>query len=132
MSAAADSTRVAADLSALGLQGAQAMRHLVNMLGARAVARVKANASGRPGPRRIHGNYTRSMNVQYESDGTDVYAAVVGTNAPQARRLEYGFVGYDSLGRYYHQGPLPHWRPMADEMERRIEDEANSALGFLR
>lgn len=24
-------------------------------------------------------------------------------NAPYARRVEYGFVGYDSLGRYYNQ-----------------------------
>lgn len=29
-------------------------------------------------------------------------------NAPYARRLEYGFTGYDSLGRYYNQAGR-HW-----------------------
>ncbi len=29
-------------------------------------------------------------------------------NAPYARRIEYGFVGYDALGRYYNQAGR-HW-----------------------
>ncbi|MGV9878670.1 hypothetical protein [Streptomyces sp. NPDC003006] len=27
------------------------------------------------------------------------------------RRLEFGFVGVDSLGRHYNQRPFPHLRP---------------------
>lgn len=33
----------------------------------------------------------------------------VWTDAPQAARLEFGFVGADSLGRHYSQGPRSHW-----------------------
>jgi hypothetical protein len=62
------------------------------------------------------------MNVQFHFDG-DEAVATIGTNAVQARRLEYGFVGYDSLGRYFNQGPLEHWRPRADELERWVETD---------
>jgi trans-2-enoyl-CoA reductase len=52
-------------------------------------------------------------------------AAVVGTTAPQARRLEFGFVGADSLGRVYNDAPLPHFEPdlqkTADELEKAVE-----------
>lgn len=52
------------------------------------------------------GDYRRSWSTSI-SGGT----ATVGTNKPQARRLEYGFVGTDSAGRHYNQGPRPHVRP---------------------
>jgi hypothetical protein len=77
---------------------------------------IKANASGRPGPRAPTGDYRRSWNTQYGSFGSSA-AAIVGTNAPQGRRLEYGFVGQDSLGRHYHQPPFPHVRPAMDRVE---------------
>lgn len=42
------------------------------------------------------------------------------TDAPQANRLEYGFVGADRLGRHFNQAPRPHWgppvEPVADGM----------------
>lgn len=38
-------------------------------------------------------------------------AAIVTSTAPQAHRLEFGFVGVDALGRSYHQPPRPHFRP---------------------
>ena len=37
--------------------------------------------------------------------------AVVGTNKPQGRRLEFGFIGPDRKGRVYHQAPRPHVAP---------------------
>lgn len=40
--------------------------------------------------------------------------AHVGDPMPYTMRLEYGFVGADSLGRVYNQAPRPHWRPMFD------------------
>jgi hypothetical protein len=74
------------------------------------LTRIQANASGRPGPRIITGDYKRSWNVRFLG-GIVNPTAEVGTSAPQARRLEYGFVGTDSLGRFYHQPPFPHVRP---------------------
>lgn len=32
------------------------------------------------------------------------------TNVPYSRRLEFGFVGTDALGRNINQGPRPYWR----------------------
>jgi len=42
---------------------------------------------------------------------------LVGSGAPYGRRLEFGFVGTDALGRSYHQAPQPHVRPSADAIE---------------
>jgi hypothetical protein len=75
------------------------------------LARVKLNASGRPGPRRVTGDYTRSMNLQAAHAASGRVTVTVGTNAVQGPRLEFGFHGTDSLGRRYNQPPFPHWRP---------------------
>lgn len=52
--------------------------------------------------------------MQYLSTPADV-TAIVGTNAPQGRRLEFGFVGADALGRVYNQPPFPHVGPAVEE-----------------
>lgn len=74
--------------------------------------KIKANASGRPGPRVITGNYRRSWTSTFAGG-----VGTVGTNAPQARRLEYGFVGPDSLGRMFNQPPYPHVGPAVTVIE---------------
>jgi hypothetical protein len=79
--------------------------------------RVRARASGRPGPRRQTGDYRRSIGAQTAQIAPGVWQGTVGTNAPQGRRLEYGFVGQDSLGRTYNQPPYPHFGPAVDETE---------------
>lgn len=38
-----------------------------------------------------------------------------GFEPPYARRVEYGFVGTDSLGRHYHQAAQPYMRPAFDD-----------------
>ncbi|MEU0624978.1 hypothetical protein ABZ329_29475 [Streptomyces rubiginosohelvolus] len=74
-------------------------------------ARIRGNASGRPGPNVITGAYRNS----WETNTRRLpYGAMctIGTNAPQGRRLEFGFMGMtDSLGRTYHQPPFPHVGP---------------------
>ena len=72
--------------------------------------RVQAHASGRPGPNVVTGDYRRSWTMEAVPNGQ-----MVGTNKPQARRLEWGFYGADSLGRVYHQPPYPHVGPAYDE-----------------
>ncbi|MFJ1900535.1 HK97 gp10 family phage protein [Streptomyces sp. NPDC088115] len=76
-------------------------------------ARIRGNASGRPGPNVITGAYRNSWETQacrlpYGAQCT------IGTNAPQGRRLEFGFVGPDSLGRVYNQPPFAHVGPAID------------------
>jgi len=73
-------------------------------------ARIRGNASGRPGPNVITGAYRNSWQTHTRRipHGT---ICTLATDAPQGRRLEYGFVGIDSLGRHYAQPPFPHVQP---------------------
>jgi HK97 gp10 family phage protein len=47
--------------------------------------------------------------------GKGAQYVVVGTNVEYARRVEYGFVGKDKLGRSYHQAPKPYIRAAMDQ-----------------
>lgn len=78
--------------------------------------RIQKNASGRPGPNVITGQYRASWDVKVSVAGGRV-SAVVFTDAPQSRRLEYGFVGVDRLGRPYRQPPYPHIEPAFRQTE---------------
>ncbi|MFD4394359.1 hypothetical protein [Kitasatospora sp. NPDC058478] len=77
---------------------------------------IRAGASGRPGPGVQSGEYRRSWTTEVHATATGV-EATVGTSRPQAARLEYGFSGADSLGRVYHQAPLPHVGPAVQRVE---------------
>jgi hypothetical protein len=87
--------------------------------------RVVVRASGRPGPRRRTGDYTRSWQATVSVRGDEVVGET-GTNAPQARRLEHGFTGVDALGRHYNQPPYPHARPALLDTQPMFE------LGLLK
>jgi hypothetical protein len=82
----------------------------VQHAGTLGAARIKGNASGRPGPNVITGAYrnswrTETRHLPYGAQCT------IGTDLPYGRRLEFGFTGTDSLGRSYHQPPFPHVQP---------------------
>lgn len=89
---------------------------------------VKANASGRPGPRRVTGDYVRSITRELLSETTGHSVWIIGTNAPQARRLEFGFVGADSLGRIYNQPPYPHFGPALDMIGPQFEQALDGII----
>ncbi|MGW3101314.1 HK97 gp10 family phage protein [Streptomyces sp. NPDC001100] len=78
--------------------------------------RIQRNASGRPGPNVITGHYRASWDVRMRIGGGEASAEVF-SDAPQARRLEYGFVGVDSIGRHYRQPPFPHVEPAFRQTE---------------
>jgi hypothetical protein len=73
------------------------------------LAKVIQHASGRPGPNIVTGQYVAAFLIE---DGKIVNLS------PQTHRLEYGFVGEDSLGRHYYQPPFPHFRPALEEMRQ--------------
>lgn len=97
--------------------------------GAYAVTVVRANAStgthqpGRPhisgtgpGPNVATGDYRRSVtSTNHEAPGLAI--SDVSTAAVQALRLEHGFIGRDSAGRYYRQQPYPHFEPATPQVE---------------
>jgi hypothetical protein len=103
---------VVASLLGAAEYSAVATEQVVDQSSALLLTQVKAHASGRPGPNVQTGDYRRSWTRQKVKDGYSV-----GTNRPQARRLEFGFNGVDSLGRYYNQPPYPHLQPAIDIVE---------------
>lgn len=108
--------KAALTLTAEGVAVEEGMRSTVRAWGREAERIVRQNASGRPGPRVITGKYRSSIRANYRyGRGFD---ATVTSDAPQANRLEYGFVGEDSLGRHYNQPPFPHFRPAQQQIER--------------
>lgn len=68
-----------------------------------------------PGPNVATGDYRRSWAMKVLPGEVFVF-----TNAPQAARLEYGFVGADALGRMYNQPPYPHVRPAIEHVQPRL------------
>lgn len=122
--------KVAADLRAGAKNVDTKTRNLVRHYGALLRTRVMAKASGRPGPRTVTGDYRRSWQNQF-SGGGGTYKAETGTNAPQAKRLEFGFNGMDSLGRVYSQPPYAHARPAFDEIVPQFEQGGQALLGEL-
>jgi hypothetical protein len=64
----------------------------------------------------LTGTYRRSIHVEAIVQENGKFYAIVGTDLPQAKRLEFGFYDMtDSLGRHYYQYPLPHFRPPLDQ-----------------
>jgi hypothetical protein len=122
--------KIAADLRAGAKNVDTKTRNLVRHYGALLRTRVMAKASGRPGPRTITGDYRRSWQNQF-SGGGGSYKSETGTNAPQAKRLEFGFHGMDSLGRNYSQPPYAHARPAFDEIVPQFEQGGQALLGEL-
>lgn len=106
------------------------IRGTTRKYGQQLLRQVRANASGRSGvtftppdggpsgeigPRFQSGDYRRSIGLENGLLDGDPYAEV-GSSAPQARRLELGFVGQDSLSRHYSQPPFPHYRPALEKV----------------
>lgn len=94
---------------------------------------VIANAQGAPGPQVITGDYIASIQIQTSGSSTfgtglGYGEAIVVSDAPQANRLEYGYVGIDSLGRQYNQPPFPHWQPALDMVEPQYIQALNDAV----
>ena len=77
------------------------------------------------------GTYRRSFAMETAEKTAERCTVVVGTDAPQARRLEYGFVGPDKLGRVYNQAARPHIRPALDENRGAAVDEFRAAIGDI-
>jgi hypothetical protein len=80
-------------------------------------------SGGGGGPKAVTGTYQRSWFV-YLMNMEGVPSILFGTAAPQAHRLEKGFYGNDSSGRFYSQGARPHLAPVMAltkvEMEARL------------
>ena len=120
--------RVSENLVGMGKTIKADLPRAVFRTGAQLRTAVRARASGRPGPRVITGNYRRSIAQTNTTDLQGNPTAYVHTNAPQAMRLEYGFVGIDAAGRMNNSPPYPHWAPAVRDIEGVLEREVNAAI----
>lgn len=120
--------QVAAQLNARAAAALPAVSAVVQHYAMILETRIKAHASGRPGPNAPTGDYRRSWTHEFSAAGLTA-EAVVGTNKPQARRLEYGYVGPDSLGRIFNQPPYPHMGPAVEEVRPAFLAAVGAAVG---
>jgi len=88
---------------------------------------VRGHARGRPGPRAPTGDFNRTIVGQAERAGSKIFGQV-GTNAAQALRLEYGFIGRDRLDREYDQSPYPYLQPSVPEVRALLGREVTAAI----
>ncbi len=89
---------------------------------------VRSNASGRPGPRVITGDYRRSITGQIIASSGTLITGQIGTNAVQGPRLEFGFFGPDSIGRVYNQPAYAHFTPSVPRIATLSVDTISNAL----
>lgn len=61
------------------------------------------------------GTLRRSIHVEPPEQKGGQVIALVGTDLPYARRLEYGFADTDSRGRTFNQPARPYFRPPLDQ-----------------
>ena len=133
MSTQTDIVRVGLELRAISTAAAAAVNRIEAQHALLLETRVKANASGRPGPRVITGDYRRSIAATRGAEGFGAMLGgwTVGTNAPQGPRLEYGWVGTDRAGRYSRQIPYPHFGPAVPPVEASFLAALNALAASL-
>lgn len=85
--------------------------------------RAVNHSQGRPGPNVITGQFRDAWTYAHGAD-----AAEVANGSVYAARLEFGFVGVDSLGRHYNQPPYPSLQPAVSESEDLLPDELRRVL----
>lgn len=85
--------------------------------------RAVLHSQGRPGPNVITGQFRDAWTV-----AVGRYDAIVANGSVYAARLEFGFVGVDSLGRMYSQPPFPSLSPAVGESEDLLSDTLAEVL----
>lgn len=120
---------VMAQLDRLITKGQADLGRAVTRAAALTATDAKANASGRPGPMAPTGAFRGSItHVPATTSGSST-VAYVGSNAPQARRLEFGFMGMtDSLGRRFQQPAYPWLAPTIPKAAQHLRNEVQKAV----
>lgn len=126
---------LSADLAAAGAKAGARAYAITRTYGMKAQTAIKRRMSqprsyprgpNTGGPRLITGDLVRSVAMQMSAPEGNPRSEI-GTNKPQGRRLELGFVGVDSAGRHYNQPPYPAWEPGLNE----VAGDYAVAIGWL-
>ncbi len=94
---------------------------------ARAGALPIHNTATRMVPK-VSGDLSRSLHIEKIDEHTDYVEVGIGSDKDYAARIEFGFMDYDSLGRYYNQAAQPYLRPALADEENKAVDEIGDAL----
>ncbi|MGW4270873.1 HK97 gp10 family phage protein [Streptomyces seoulensis] len=119
--------QLAARLDHAAMKVRPAIEKAVRHAGEMGIARIRGNASGRPGPNVITGAYRNSWRPEVRALPHGA-VCTIGTSLPYGRRLEFGFVGTDSLGRTYNQPPFPHVQPALPYIEQTLAGQMRLAI----
>lgn len=85
--------------------------------------RARDHSQGRPGPNVITGQFRDAWTYAVGGE-----SATVANGSVYAARLEFGFFGRDSIGRFVHAPPYPSLQPAIAESETLLEDELAKVL----
>lgn len=110
-----DLAKLALDFNRFQLIGKHRTRERLNYWGGRLQNDIRRRASGRPGPNIITGQYVRTIMVR-RSAKSEEFGITAFSAHPAAHRLEYGYVGRDSLGRNVNAPPYPHFGPALEHI----------------
>jgi hypothetical protein len=72
-------------------------------------------------------NYMNSITHDVAVKPNEI-VGTTGTNQKQGKRLEFGFVGTDSLGRRYNQAPRPHMKVTYEENKDALKNKLNQRI----
>lgn len=70
----------------------------------------------------------RSIHTETVERRTNYVEVATGTDVEYAKRIEFGFMQADSLGRHYNQAAQPYMRPAYDTKRNEAEQETKRAL----
>ena len=85
----------------------------------------------REGSSRRRGTYAKSIESTVYKEGLFL-TGEVGTDEPYGRRLEMGFIGKDSLDRFYNQAPRWHFKPGFQETQAAFLSKLTNTLTWYQ
>lgn len=103
------------------------VERVVRSNGQELLAATRDAASHAPGPEVITGYYVSTIQMDVEGRG-EATQANVWTDAPFGARLEYGYSGTDSAGRYAFSEPHPHFSLAFAQIEPKFIADMESLM----
>lgn len=94
-------------------------------------AKQNSRKGGEDYPHRRTGTLMRSIKVLDKRKKLSRVEVDAGSPVEYARRLEYGFMDTDRLGRRYNQKPRPFLRPALEENTGEIELAIEKKIGQI-
>lgn len=76
----------------------------------------------------VTGRLRDSIQTETVTDEPEQQVLAVAPDTPYDHRIEFGFIGTDSLGRHYHQAAEPYMRPAFDSQQDAAREAITSGV----